>query len=139
MLGHAIAKAARAHAGQKDLSGAAYITHPIRVMITLAVDGHDEVTLAAAVLHDTKEDCGVSLVELADEFGIEVAEAVDAVSHRKALGETYFEFIARAAVHPRGRVIKVADIRDNMRPGAPESLYERYRVALRLLGEGEPS
>ncbi len=33
---HAIEFAARAHAGQKDKSGAAYIFHPIRVMMRLS-------------------------------------------------------------------------------------------------------
>lgn len=55
-------KAAEAlHAGQtRKGNGRPYIEHPRAVMAAMRGPGHDSITLAAALLHDVLEDCGIS-------------------------------------------------------------------------------
>lgn len=55
--------AVQAHAGQKDKSGAAYIFHPIRVMMRCTSPEAQIVGL----LHDVVEDTPVTFEELAGE------------------------------------------------------------------------
>src|SRR5579875_2276238 len=61
--------AARAHQGQVRNSGEAYISHPLSVATILAGLGLDDVTIAAALLHDAVEDTALSLEELEGDFG----------------------------------------------------------------------
>ncbi|MBI4201163.1 MAG: bifunctional (p)ppGpp synthetase/guanosine-3',5'-bis(diphosphate) 3'-pyrophosphohydrolase [Chloroflexi bacterium] len=72
--------AARAHQGQKRLSGEPFIRHPVETASHLADLRVDATTLAAALLHDVVEDCGVTYDELEREFGHEVASLVDGVT-----------------------------------------------------------
>ncbi len=72
--------AAMAHEGQKRKSGEAYIHHPVAVAAILADVGMDSVTLAAALLHDVAEDTEVTLEDIENTFGKEVASLVDGVT-----------------------------------------------------------
>ncbi|MSQ12551.1 MAG: bifunctional (p)ppGpp synthetase/guanosine-3',5'-bis(diphosphate) 3'-pyrophosphohydrolase [Dehalococcoidia bacterium] len=69
-----------AHDGQARLSGEPYITHPLATALVLADLSLDASTLAAALLHDVIEDCGVPREVLAARFGEEVAALVDGVT-----------------------------------------------------------
>lgn len=80
--------AAESHSGQKRKSGKEfdYIVHPLRVVKHLQDAGEtNEKILAAAVLHDTVEDCGVKLELIAEKFGDVVAEYVQEVTDDKSL------------------------------------------------------
>lgn len=126
--------ASYAHAGAVDKQGKPYIQHPKRVGKAVAHLG--EKYEAVGYLHDVVEDTHITLEILRNVgFSEEVIRAVDAVSRRE--GETYREFVFRAKEDPIGKVIKRADIEDNMRPGATESLYERYRQAIGWLEDGK--
>lgn len=57
-----------------------YIAHPAEVGIRLAREGYDDEVVAAGILHDVVEDCGVELKELTDMFSPRVANLVDQVS-----------------------------------------------------------
>jgi len=72
--------ALEAHKGQFRKSGEDYIEHPLRVAIILAELQMDASTLAAALLHDVEENCGVSSAELTEKFGAEITKLVDAVT-----------------------------------------------------------
>jgi (p)ppGpp synthase/HD superfamily hydrolase len=105
----AIEIAARAHAGQIDKAGAPYVFHPLRLM--LAVTGQNE--RMAAVLHDVVEDTAVTLDDLrAAGFPPEVIEAVDILTKRE--GESRLDAAVRASRNPVARVVKLADVEDNM-------------------------
>ena len=122
-LEHAIAIASEAHAGVTDKAGAPYILHPLRVM--LAVEG--DVARTTAVLHDVIEDCPEwTFDRLAGEgFGADVIDALrsvtklpeeteqpeDSVEQRRL---RYLAFVGRAAAHPIGRMVKLADLEDNL-------------------------
>jgi (p)ppGpp synthase/HD superfamily hydrolase len=112
-LERAIALAATVHSGQRDKAGAPYILHPLRMMMKMKTVE----TQMAAVLHDVIEDCGVTPALLAHEgFPESVIEAVDALTKKIINGseEPYEEFIRRAARHPIARLVKLADLEDNM-------------------------
>lgn len=62
-----------------------YVSHPAAVGYLLLRAGEDEETVAAGVLHDVIEDCGVSKEELAAATTPRVADLVAAVSEPKEL------------------------------------------------------
>ncbi|XHF33278.1 HD domain-containing protein [Pseudomonas chlororaphis] len=131
-LERAIAIAATAHAGQVDKGGAPYILHPLKVMLRMSSVEERIV----AVLHDVVEDCGISLEDLRKEgFSEAVLSAIESVT--KVPGESYEDFVERAAQNPIGRVVKLADLEENSdlsRIASPswEDLerIEKYRRAI---------
>jgi guanosine-3',5'-bis(diphosphate) 3'-pyrophosphohydrolase len=69
--------AAKAHQGQRRKSGDPYVEHPLQTALILAELQLDASTLAAALLHDVPENCGIPVAELEARFGAEVAKLVD--------------------------------------------------------------
>ena len=59
----------QAHDGQTRASGEPYFTHPVAVAHILADMRLDEESVITALLHDTVEDCDVTLDTLDSEFG----------------------------------------------------------------------
>lgn len=72
--------AVRSHQGQFRKSGEPFIEHPLATARQLAEMKLDATTLAAALLHDVIEDCGVTHGQLAARFGPEVAKLVEGVT-----------------------------------------------------------
>ncbi len=113
MLERAIEIAHEVHLGQKRFDGSDYINHPLRVMGTVAAQGHSVFTQMVAVLHDTVEDSSLSLHDLELEgFGDEVLFPLDLLTKRP--GDEYDLYIARLVVNARSRAVKRADLFDNM-------------------------
>ena len=114
--------ATAAHHGQERKYGAGpYITHPIEVAEIVGTVTDDEITIAAAFLHDVVEDCDVSEQQIRDAFGADVAAVVrfvtglatkaDGPRHvRKAIDRDHY---ARGC--SRAQTVKVADIISNLR------------------------
>jgi (p)ppGpp synthase/HD superfamily hydrolase len=136
-LEDAVALAASAHKGQLDRGGQPYLLHPLRVMLRL----HEEVDRIVAVLHDVVEDTSITLDDLrAAGYSEEICTAVDAVTKRP--GEPYEDYVNRAALHPIGRRVKLADLDDNMHRRLPHPPSEsdlarlaKYRAAWDRLHE----
>jgi (p)ppGpp synthase/HD superfamily hydrolase len=139
-LSRAIEIAREAHAGQVDKAGAPYITHPLRLMAAVAAAGEE--AQMAAVLHDVVEDGGADwpLERLrAEGFSEAVLRAVEALTKRE--GEAYPDFIRRAAEDSLARLVKRADLLDNLDLSRIENPTERdfdriekkYRPALAYL------
>lgn len=140
-LGRAIAIAAEGHEGQKDKAGAPYILHPLRVMLAQ----RDADARIVAVLHDVLEDVkGWPPERLrAEGFSEAVVSGVVAVTKRpdEEGDENYEAFVRRAAAHPLGRVVKRADLLDNLDESRlvhplsekDQKRLARYRRALSLL------
>ena len=80
LLQRAYRFAAKAHKGQKRVSGEPYINHCLAVAIILAELHVPPVVVAAGLLHDTVEDTDVTLADIRKEFGDEVAKLVDGVT-----------------------------------------------------------
>ena len=77
LVDQAIGFAARAHQGQqRKSSDMPYIAHPVAVAMILQSMGCDETIVAAGLLHDTVEDTPVTLDEIRQVFGDEVAAIV---------------------------------------------------------------
>ncbi len=113
-----------AHEGQKRRSGEPYITHPIAVTQMLAELRMDSQTIEAALLHDVVEDCDISLSELRERFGSDVARLVEGatkieqlptVSLDEADAETLRKMFLAMAEDVRVVIIKLADRLHNMR------------------------
>lgn len=74
-----------AHDGQKRKSGEPYIIHPISVSLRLAKLNLPADLIAAGLLHDTVEDCGIEVEDIRDQFGEVVALLVDGVTKLKQI------------------------------------------------------
>jgi len=72
--------AKQAHQGQMRKSGKPYIEHPLQTALILAELQLDASSLAAALLHDVPENCGIPVSEIEAKFGSEVAKLVDATT-----------------------------------------------------------
>lgn len=82
IINQAIRFAARAHQGQtRKGSVTPYITHPLTVGLILSRHSLSDEIVMAGILHDTIEDCRITVKELSDNFGEEVAETVLMVSN----------------------------------------------------------
>lgn len=101
--------ATAAHAGQTDRGGEPYIMHCLRV--AMQVDSQDEKIVA--VLHDVLEDTEIEPDDLVRE-GIKPRQlaALHAVTKRDA--ESYDLYLRRVADNPLARVVKMADLEDNL-------------------------
>jgi len=97
------------HSGQTRWDGRDYVEHHC---IPVAKKFTDDLRKTVAVLHDVVEDKKATLQEVKDRFGGQVASAVDALSRRA--GETYKDFIRRAASNSIAKDVKIADIEHNM-------------------------
>jgi len=116
--------AAHAHAGQMRISGDAYITHPLAVAGILASLGMDESTVITGLLHDTVEDTSVTLDDIEQNFGTDIARLVDGMTkigqihfyskeHKQA--ENFRKMILATAKDVRVLIVKLADRLHNMR------------------------
>jgi len=134
-LERALQIAVTAHAGQKDKVGAPYVMHPLRMMATMRTDAERIV----ALLHDVVEDTDWTLDRLrAEGFAEIIVQAVDCLTHRE--DESYEAFIERARQDPIARVVKIADLCDNLDASRLNGLTEtdirriiRYQGALARL------
>lgn len=72
--------AEKAHEGQKRDSGDDFFEHPKAVGLILAELKLDIDTIVAGLLHDVVEDCGVSIDEIKEKFGADVARIVSGVT-----------------------------------------------------------
>jgi len=105
----AIEIAAREHAGDTDKAGAPYVFHPLRLMFAV----QSPLEKMTAVLHDVVEDTPVTLSDLEKEgFPPEVIAAVDTLTKKE--GESRIDAARRAVTNPIARVVKLADVTDNM-------------------------
>jgi len=108
MLETAIQMALWAHSGQTDKGGQPYILHPLRVMMAMQTE-HQKIV---AILHDVLEDSGTKPTDILEAFGQEVLDDVLALTRLK--GEAYDAFIQRCKANETARVVKLADLADNM-------------------------
>ena len=130
----AVAFAARAHRHQTRKDGETpYAAHVFRVAaIVMAEFGiTDDEVVAAALLHDTIEDCGVDHDELAAAFTPAVADWVAALSKDARLPEATREpaYLAAVAAGPwQVHAVKLADALDNLRDAANQSPESRAKT-----------
>ena len=131
-----------AHQGQQRRSGEAYIHHPASVATIVGELGLDDVTIAAALLHDAVEDTGVVLDDLERDFGPIVSGIVDGVTKLDRLrfdsreaqqAATFRKMLIAMARDPRVIIIKLADRLHNMRTIAAMPEWKQKRTAQETL------
>ncbi len=134
--------AAQAHLNQRRLTGESYINHPIQVAKIVAEIGLDDVSLAAALLHDSVEDTDLTLADVEGEFGSEVADLVDGLtkldrihfdSKEAQQAATMRKMLVAIARDLRVLIIKLADRLHNMRTLAGMSAEKQRRIAQETL------
>jgi len=80
LLEEALAYSSKAHRFQFRKSGEPYVIHPILVASIVASITADESMTIAALLHDVVEDTDVSIDEILDVFGSDVAHLVEGLT-----------------------------------------------------------
>lgn len=112
------------HEGITRASGEPYYLHPLEVARILIKEiGMDDVSVAAALLHDTVEDTNVSLDDIRKEFGPVVAHLIDGMTKISGVfknkgvkqAETFMKLLLSMAEDLRVVLIKFADRLHNMR------------------------
>jgi guanosine-3',5'-bis(diphosphate) 3'-pyrophosphohydrolase len=118
------------------------VTHPIAVAGITADLGLDEITIAAALLHDAVEDTGVTTEWLAVEFGAQVAAVVDGVTKLDRLefdskeaqqAATIRKMFIAMAQDWRVLLIKLADRLHNMRTISVMPMHRQRAIAQETL------
>ena len=151
----AIFFAQNTHQGQKRKDGKEYFTHVAAVADIVTMDWfrlipreaqdvwnqYKDHVIAAAYLHDTIEDCGVTRQQLINEgFSVMTAEIVESLSRKT--DETYFDFIMRirgsGAFAVGIAAVKLADLEHNMSDLKEGSLKDKYRFAQYILSYHYP-
>ncbi|MDX1430330.1 MAG: RelA/SpoT family protein, partial [Rhodothermales bacterium] len=113
-----------AHRNDMRASGEMYIIHPLEVATIVATDiAFDDISVAAALLHDVVEDTEFSLDFIREEFGETMAVIIDGLTkirgvfHSRELGqaENVRKLILSMAEDIRVILVKFADRLHNMR------------------------
>ena len=139
--------AMKAHQGQVRKSGEPYLEHPLQVALILTELQLDASSLAAALLHDVPENCGMPISEIEAKFGSEVAKLVDGttklgelslpsleeVASRDSQAENLRKMLMAMAEDLRVVFIKLADRLHNMRTLDALPLEKQHRIALETL------
>ena len=113
-----------AHRNDWRASGERYISHPLQVAKIVAKDiGFDDISVAAALLHDVVEDTELSLDFIREEFGETMATIIDGLTkisgvfESRELGqaENVRKLMLSMATDIRVILVKFADRLHNMR------------------------
>ncbi|MEE9329628.1 MAG: HD domain-containing protein, partial [Parvularculaceae bacterium] len=124
LLNQAYVFSMKAHGDQKRKNGDPYFTHPLAVAAILTELKADPQTVATALLHDVVEDTEVTVAEIEDLFGPDIAKMVDGVtkisqrelsSVEMKQAENFRKFIIAVSQDVRVLLVKLADRLHNMR------------------------
>ncbi|MGO9480804.1 MAG: RelA/SpoT family protein [Candidatus Kryptoniota bacterium] len=128
--------------GKPRASGEPFFSHPYEVAMVVAKEiPLDDISVAAALLHDVVEDTAYDLKAIRTEFGNDIAEIVDGVtkisgaveSHEITRAENYRKMLLSMAKDLRVILIKFADRLHNMRTLAFLPAEKQRRIAKETL------
>ncbi|MFZ2152736.1 MAG: HD domain-containing protein [Microgenomates group bacterium] len=129
--------ASKSHEGQKRHSGEPYFNHCVAVLKILEQEWgiQDENTLAAGILHDAVEDSSITIEQVREEFGDEVAEIVEGVTKLETGTDqqTLAKVLKKTHLNPKVAIVKLADRLHNMRTlefMSPEKQIEKSTETL---------
>lgn len=109
--------------GQVHRDGVAAIEHSKRIA------GHfaDPMLQAIALLHDVVEDSKVTVQDIREEFGHEIADGVDAMTRGEL--EPWNAYIKRVLLNPHAILVKIVDIEDNIARCTPtDKMYPKLKM-----------
>ncbi len=127
-----------AHGMQRRVEGSPYIEHPLFVASILADMKMDVTTIAAGLLHDTVEDTQITVKDIRDNFGKEIAFLVESVTKisrmefktkEEAQAENFRKMLLAMSEDIRVILIKFADRLHNMRTIQHLPENKRQRIA----------
>ena len=142
MIDRAYALAEKAHGEQRRRSGEPYICHPLSVAQILVELGMDSESIAAALMHDVAEDTPVTVAEIKQKFGPEVALLVDGVTKLTQIkfsnvedrqAENLRKMLLAMSQDVRVMIIKLCDRLHNMRTGDAWPEQKRRDKALETM------
>ena len=116
----ALTKAIELHENQtrKGSDNVPYVVHPVEMAIILSRFTNDEDLIAAALLHDTLEDCEYSKEELIKDFNESIYKFVEMLTEDKLI-EDYWERKTKALEKVKGSrtglAMKAIDATVNMK------------------------
>ncbi len=138
--------AAEAHRGQVRKSGGPYLEHPLQTALILAELQLDASSLAAALLHDIPENCGLPVSEIEAKFGSEIGRLVDGATKlgrvslqtpgavpKEVQAENLRKMLVAMAEDLRVVFIKLADRLHNMRTLNALSPEKQHSIAQETL------
>ena len=97
-----------AHHGALDKTGVPYIFHPMHI----AEQMDDDISCAAALLHDVVEDTHMTIDDLrAAGFPLKVTVAVSLLTHDPAVD--YFDYVRAIKANSIAKKVKLADLQHN--------------------------
>lgn len=139
---HAYEFAAKAHQGQKRLSGEDYVCHPLEVACIIADLQLDKETIMAGLLHDIIEDTGITHEQVAKAFSPGIADMVEGVTKLGKIKFTTQEeeqvenlrkmFIATAK-DVRVVLVKLCDRLHNMRTMDAQTKQKQLKKSLETI------
>ncbi|MGI9377089.1 MAG: RelA/SpoT family protein [Tsuneonella suprasediminis] len=112
------------HGSQKRASGDPYFSHPVEVAGLMTDLKLDQQTIITALLHDTVEDTLVTIEDIEENFGSEVARLVDGVTklskieampENERAAENLRKFLLAMSEDIRVLLVKLGDRLHNMR------------------------
>ncbi|MDW7997531.1 MAG: bifunctional (p)ppGpp synthetase/guanosine-3',5'-bis(diphosphate) 3'-pyrophosphohydrolase [Bacteroidota bacterium] len=131
-----------AHKESLRASGEPYYTHPVEVARIVAREiALDDISVAAALLHDVIEDTDFTLHDIQAEFGTTISDIVDSVTKIADIvenrtiteAETYRKLLLSLIRDVRAILVKLADRLHNMRTIDALSPERRQRLARETL------
>ncbi len=131
--------AANAHKDQVRWSGEPYFVHVVETALLVCQLKLDIPSVAAALLHDTVEDCEVTWQDLADNFGPEIADIVEGVtkltrtpftSQAEKQAESFRKMLLAMAHDIRVVIVKLCDRLHNMRTLQFQPEDKQRRIAI---------
>ncbi|MEM6296360.1 MAG: HD domain-containing protein [Myxococcota bacterium] len=137
-LERAFASASTAHADQRRKSGEPYFVHPVKVATTLAQLGLDVTSIVAGLLHDAVEDSELTVFDVHENFGREVASIVDGVtklgkvpylSRQEQQAESFRKMLLAMSEDIRVLLVKLIDRLDNMRTLGHMPAEKQHRIS----------
>lgn len=108
-LSRAIEFAAAAHEGQYRKSGEPFFIHPLRVAHLAARYWMDFASITASLLHDVVEDTPVTLEEIRQQYGEEVARLVNGLT--KVSAEEFSRDALKTETYRKQLLLAMEDVR----------------------------
>lgn len=139
--------AEKKHEGQVRKSGDPYISHCIGVAMIIAELQAGPKTICAGFLHDTIEDTDTTKEDILNNFGVEVADMVEALTKVTRLSdyknveftsENHRKIFVAMAKDVRVIIVKLADRLHNMRTLQFQPKEKQIRISKETLEVYEP-
>lgn len=131
--------AKHAHKGVRRNSGEPYILHPIAVARIVSEEiGLGSTSICAALLHDVVEDTEYTVEDIANLFGLKIAQIVDGLTKisggifgdkASAQTENFKKLLLTMSEDIRVILIKIADRLHNMRTLEHMAPNKQYKIA----------